>query len=89
MLVNCLLFSICLCFLLLKIFKSITFFNYGFHNLCFWLLQTSSFFLHIFKVQFTERKVQIGGKQPSNFYLATITCVLIEQVPFAAKDLAV
>ncbi|XP_021280084.1 RAB6A-GEF complex partner protein 1-like [Herrania umbratica] len=50
---------------------------------------TSSLFLHIFKVQFTERKVQIGGKQPSNFYLATITCVLIEQVPFAAKDLAV
>ncbi|KAK8636281.1 hypothetical protein V6N13_004985 [Hibiscus sabdariffa] len=50
---------------------------------------TSSFFLHIFKVQFTERKVQLGGKQPSGLCLATITCVLNEQVPFAENDLAV
>ncbi|MFQ6619922.1 hypothetical protein Gotur_001276, partial [Gossypium turneri] len=50
---------------------------------------TSSFYLHIFKVQFTERKVQIGGKQPSGLFLATITRVLNEQVPFDGNDLAV
>ncbi|XP_022770465.1 guanine nucleotide exchange factor subunit Rich-like isoform X3 [Durio zibethinus] len=50
---------------------------------------TSSFFLHIFKVQFTERKVQIRGKQPSGLFLATITCVLNEQIPFAGKDFAI
>ncbi|KAK8630954.1 hypothetical protein V6N13_079723 [Hibiscus sabdariffa] len=50
---------------------------------------TSSFFLHIFKVQFTERKVQLGGKQPSGLFLATITRVLNEQVPFAENDLTV
>ncbi|XVF73146.1 hypothetical protein PTKIN_Ptkin12aG0178100 [Pterospermum kingtungense] len=48
---------------------------------------TSSFFLHIFKVQFTERKVQIGSKQPSGLFLATLTCVLNELIPFAEKDL--
>ncbi|XP_039048214.1 guanine nucleotide exchange factor subunit RIC1-like isoform X2 [Hibiscus syriacus] len=50
---------------------------------------TSSLFLHIFKVQFTERKIQLGGKQPSDLFLATITRVLSEQVPFAENDLAV
>ncbi|XP_039046189.1 guanine nucleotide exchange factor subunit RIC1-like isoform X1 [Hibiscus syriacus] len=50
---------------------------------------TSSLFLHIFKVQFTERKVQLGGKQPSGLFLATITRVLNEQVPFPENDLAV
>ncbi|KAK8502964.1 hypothetical protein V6N13_100260 [Hibiscus sabdariffa] len=50
---------------------------------------TSSFFLHIFKVQFTERKVQLGGKQPSALFLATITRVLNEQIPFAENDLTV
>ncbi|GLT84668.1 hypothetical protein SLE2022_028850 [Rubroshorea leprosula] len=49
---------------------------------------TSSFFLHIFKIQFTEKKIQVGGKQPSGLFLATITRVLNEQVPFAEKDLA-
>ncbi|GMJ00926.1 hypothetical protein like AT3G61480 [Hibiscus trionum] len=50
---------------------------------------TSSFFLHIFKVQLPERKVQLGGKQPSGLFLATITRVLNEQVPFAENDLIV
>lgn len=61
--------------------------NYSFPFL--FVLQTSSFYLHIFKVQFTERKVQIGGKQPSGLFLAMITCVLNEQVPFDGNDLAV
>ena len=56
--------------------------------LCFWLLQTSSFFLHIFKIQFTEKRIQIGGKQPSSLFLASISLLLSEQVPFAEKDLA-
>ena len=55
---------------------------------CFWLLQTSSFFLHIFKVQFTEKRIQIGGKQPSSLFLASISLLLSELVPFAEKDLA-
>ncbi|KAK9279850.1 hypothetical protein L1049_013532 [Liquidambar formosana] len=50
---------------------------------------TSSFFLHIFKVQFTEKKIQIGGKQPSGLFLATISLLLSEQVPFANKDLTI
>lgn len=51
--------------------------------------QTSSFFLHIFKVQFTEKKIQIGGKQPSGLFLASISLLLSEQVPFSEKNLAV
>ncbi|KAL0538140.1 hypothetical protein IC582_027139 [Cucumis melo] len=50
---------------------------------------TSSFFLHIFKVQFTDRKIHFGGKQPSGLSFATISLVLSEQVPFAARDLTV
>ncbi|KAF3441536.1 hypothetical protein FNV43_RR15450 [Rhamnella rubrinervis] len=50
---------------------------------------TSSFFLHIFKVQFTEKKIQIGGKQPSGLFLASISLLLSEQVPFSEKNLAV
>ncbi|OVA11965.1 Ribosome control protein 1 [Macleaya cordata] len=48
---------------------------------------TSSFFLHIFKVQFTEKRLQVGGKQPSGLFLANITLVLNEQVPFADENL--
>ncbi|GAV90172.1 RIC1 domain-containing protein [Cephalotus follicularis] len=50
---------------------------------------TSSFFLHIFKVQFTEKKVQIGGKQPSSLFLVSISLVLSELVPFPEKNLSV
>ncbi|KAJ6940406.1 RAB6A-GEF complex partner protein 1 isoform X1 [Populus alba x Populus x berolinensis] len=50
---------------------------------------TTSFFLHIFKVQFSEKRIQIGGKQPSGLFLANITLVLSEQVPFADKELTV
>ncbi|KAF5464326.1 hypothetical protein F2P56_014410 [Juglans regia] len=49
---------------------------------------TSSFFLHIFKVQFTEKRIQIGGKQPSGLFLASISLLLSEQVPFPEKVLA-
>ncbi|XP_059651371.1 uncharacterized protein LOC132298981 [Cornus florida] len=50
---------------------------------------TSSFYLHIFKIQFTGKRIQIGGKQPSGLFLATISLLLNEQVPFASKDLAI
>ncbi|KAF9602571.1 hypothetical protein IFM89_029870 [Coptis chinensis] len=45
---------------------------------------TSSFFLHIFKVQITERKLQVGGK--SGLFLASISLLLSEQTPFAAES---
>ncbi|CAL0303289.1 unnamed protein product [Lupinus luteus] len=50
---------------------------------------TSSFFLHIFKIQFSDKRIHIGGKQPSALCLATISLLLSEQVPFAGKDLSV
>lgn len=43
---------------------------------------TSHSFLYILKVQFTEKRIQIGGKQPSGLCLATISLLLSEQVPF-------
>ncbi|KAK4339303.1 hypothetical protein RND71_040765 [Anisodus tanguticus] len=52
-------------------------------------LLTSSFYLHILKVQFTERKIQIGGKQPTGLFLASISLLLNEQVPFANKNLTI
>ncbi|CAI9764198.1 unnamed protein product [Fraxinus pennsylvanica] len=48
---------------------------------------TSSFYLHIFKVHFTEKKIQIGGKQPTGLFLVKISLLLSEQVPFANKNL--
>lgn len=48
---------------------------------------TSSYYLQIYKVQFTEKKILIGGKQPTGLFLATISLLLNEQVPFADKDL--
>ncbi|GAB4844511.1 hypothetical protein Ancab_037890 [Ancistrocladus abbreviatus] len=50
---------------------------------------TSSFYFHIFKVQFSEKRIQIGGKHPSGLFLANIKLVLDEQVPFGVKDLTV
>ncbi|XP_021748783.1 RAB6A-GEF complex partner protein 1-like isoform X3 [Chenopodium quinoa] len=50
---------------------------------------TSSFYLHIFKVQFSDKRIQFGGKQPSALFLANINIVLNEQVPFSVKDLTV
>ncbi|KAD3069112.1 hypothetical protein E3N88_36992 [Mikania micrantha] len=50
---------------------------------------TSSFFLHVYKVQFSEKKIHIGGKQPSNLSLATISLLMSEEVPFSVKDLTV
>ncbi|KAK7394736.1 hypothetical protein VNO78_15273 [Psophocarpus tetragonolobus] len=50
---------------------------------------TSAFFLHIFKVQFSDKRMHTGGKQPSALCLATISLLLTEQIPFAVKDLSV
>lgn len=50
---------------------------------------TSSFYLHIFKVQFTDKRIHIGGKQPSALFLANINVLLNEQVPFSVKDVTV
>ncbi|KAK6920089.1 Ribosome control protein 1 [Dillenia turbinata] len=38
-------------------------------------------------IQFTEKKIQIGGKQPSGLFLATISLLLSEQVPFPDGNL--
>ncbi|KAJ4956002.1 hypothetical protein NE237_012785 [Protea cynaroides] len=48
---------------------------------------TSSFFLHIFKVQNSEKKLQVGGKQPSSLFLATVSLLLSEEVPFSDRNL--
>lgn len=48
---------------------------------------TTSFYLHIFKVNFTEKKIQIGGKQPSGMSLASISLLLNEQVPFPDRNM--
>ncbi|XP_027350147.1 RAB6A-GEF complex partner protein 1-like isoform X2 [Abrus precatorius] len=50
---------------------------------------TSSFFLHIFKVQLSDKRIHTGGKQPSALCVATISLLLTEQVPFGVKDLSV
>ncbi|KAF3963686.1 hypothetical protein CMV_011952 [Castanea mollissima] len=57
-------------------------------SIIFKVIITSSFFLRILKVQFTEKRIQIRGKQPSSLFLASISLLLSEQVPFA-EDLAV
>lgn len=51
--------------------------------------QTSSLFLHIFKIQFTEKRIQVGGKQPSGLLLVNISLLLSEQLPFAEEGLSV
>ncbi|KAG7635234.1 Ribosome control protein 1 [Arabidopsis suecica] len=50
---------------------------------------TSSFFLHIYKIKFTDKRVKPGERQPSELCFATISLLLSEQVPFAGKDLSV
>ncbi|OWM88185.1 hypothetical protein CDL15_Pgr003597 [Punica granatum] len=50
---------------------------------------TSSLFLHIFKVQYSDKRVLIGGRQPSGLFFANLSLVLNEQVPFAEMNLAV
>ncbi|XP_056159957.1 uncharacterized protein LOC115677539 [Syzygium oleosum] len=49
---------------------------------------TTSLYLHLFKVHFSEKRVQIGGKQPSSLYFATISLLLSEQVPFGDMNLS-
>ncbi|KAL3829687.1 hypothetical protein ACJIZ3_018489 [Penstemon smallii] len=48
---------------------------------------TSSFYLHILKVQITAKKIHIGGKQPTGLFLMNVSLLLSEQVPFANKNL--
>ncbi|KAH7863655.1 hypothetical protein Vadar_020398 [Vaccinium darrowii] len=49
---------------------------------------TSCSYLHIFKVHFTEKSLHVGGKQPSGLFLATISLLLREQVPFSDAEVA-
>ncbi|XP_058222799.1 uncharacterized protein LOC131332520 isoform X5 [Rhododendron vialii] len=49
---------------------------------------TSCSYLHVFKVHFTEKSLHIGGKQPSGLFLATISLLLREQVPFSDAQVA-
>ncbi|XP_077219542.1 uncharacterized protein LOC143853708 isoform X2 [Tasmannia lanceolata] len=44
---------------------------------------TSSFIFNIFKVQITERKLLVGGKQSPGLFLANISLVLSEKAPFS------
>ncbi|CAN6710942.1 unnamed protein product [Malus baccata var. baccata] len=55
------------------------------------LLKLESSFNLVLKVlqQFWTKKVQLGGKQPSGLFLASISILLSEQVPFAENDLVV
>lgn len=48
---------------------------------------TSSFFLHIFRVQMTDKKLLTGGKQPSGLFFATVSLVLSEKAPFSDNNL--
>ncbi|KAK9146414.1 hypothetical protein Sjap_006317 [Stephania japonica] len=57
------------------------------HDAKFIAVITSACFLHIFKVQITDRKLQIGGKQSSGLFLATISLLLSERAPFADENL--
>lgn len=50
------------------------------------LLQTSSAFFHIYKVQLTGKRLLIGGKQPSGLFLANISLVITEKTPFLEKN---
>ncbi|KAL6965548.1 hypothetical protein U1Q18_036598 [Sarracenia purpurea var. burkii] len=47
---------------------------------------TSFSYLHIFKVHFTEKRIQIGGKQPSGLFLATFSLLLSEHVPLSNTE---
>ncbi|ESQ43929.1 hypothetical protein EUTSA_v10005756mg [Eutrema salsugineum] len=50
---------------------------------------TSSFFLHIYKVKFMDKRIKTGERQPSELCFATISLLLSEQIPFAGDDLSV
>lgn len=52
-------------------------------------LQTSSFFLHIYKVKFMDKRIKTGERQPSELCFASMSLLLSEQVPFAGEDLSV
>lgn len=46
-------------------------------------LQTSSQYLHIYKVRFSGKKLIFGGKQLSGLSLASIALVHSEKTPFS------
>lgn len=48
---------------------------------------TSSYCIHIYKVQMTEKKIQLGGKQPTGLFLATVSLLLSEQITFADRNM--
>ncbi|CAM8895898.1 unnamed protein product [Rhodiola kirilowii] len=48
---------------------------------------TSSLFMYILKIHFTDKQIQIGGKHPSGLSFANISLLLREQVPFASHNL--
>ncbi|XP_010544754.1 PREDICTED: RAB6A-GEF complex partner protein 1-like [Tarenaya hassleriana] len=50
---------------------------------------TSAFFLHIYKIKFTDKRIKTGERQPSDLFFASISILLSEQVPFAGKDISV
>ncbi|KAG2258823.1 hypothetical protein Bca52824_078117 [Brassica carinata] len=50
---------------------------------------TSSFFLHIYKVKFMDKRIKTGERQPSELCFASMSLLLSEQVPFAGEDLFV
>jgi hypothetical protein len=46
-------------------------------------VQTSSFYLHIYKVQFSGKPLIVGGKQLPGLCLASISPIIAEKVPLA------
>ncbi|XP_011629092.1 RAB6A-GEF complex partner protein 1 [Amborella trichopoda] len=50
---------------------------------------TTSFTLHIFRVQISEKQLMLGGNQPSGLSLATINLVFSGRAPFFGKKLTV
>lgn len=70
----------------IKLLTPCFYLTFGDAYLC---LQTSSFYIHIFKVQLTEKNIHVGGKQPTRLSFANISLVLSEQVPFANGGLTV
>lgn len=74
-------------YIILKMLLALYFFTCLYLPFFLSFLQTSSFFLHIFKVQMIDRKVILGGKQSSGLSLATISLVLSEKAPFSDKNL--
>jgi hypothetical protein len=46
-------------------------------------LQTSSFYLHIYKVQLSGKPLIVGGKQLPGLCLGSLSLIIVEKVPLA------